>query len=174
VNPLDAVKAALLLLLVAPFQVSVVSSLEVAEGHPDVMLVLLVAIALLRGPVFGSLAGFWAGLAIDVATLAEPLGLSSLLLTLVGYWCGRLGAVTSRASAEVPLLAVALATLGYGLGSLVVRFMLGTTVPASEFFLAVLLPTLALNVLLAYPLYALVRRLLRPPVHGGREVSALV
>jgi rod shape-determining protein MreD len=174
VNPLDAVKAALLLLLVAPFQVSVVSSMEVAEGHPDAILVLLVAIALLRGPVFGSLAGFWAGLALDVATLAEPVGLSSLLLTLVGYWSGRLGEVTSRSSAHVPLVAVALATLGYALGSLVVRFMLGTTIPPSQFFAAVLLPTLALNVLLAYPLYALVRRLFRPPVRGGREVSALV
>jgi rod shape-determining protein MreD len=174
VSPLDAAKAALLLLLVAPFQVSVVSSLEVAEGHPDAILVLVVAIALLRGPVFGSLAGFWAGLAIDVATLAEPLGLSSLLLTLVGYWCGRLGEVTSRSSAHVPLLAVALATLAYGIGSLVVRFMLGTAVPASEYFLAVLLPTVALNVLLAYPLHALVRRLLRPSVRPGREVSAVV
>ena len=173
-SPLDVAKAAILLLLVAPFQVSIVSSLEVAEGHPDAMLVLLVAIALLRGPVFGSLAGFWAGLAIDVATLAEPLGLSSLLLTLVGYWTGRLGEVTSRSSAHVPLVAVALATLGYGLGSLVVRFMLGTAVPASEFLVAVLLPTLALNVLLAYPLYLLVRRLFRPPVRGGKEVSALV
>jgi rod shape-determining protein MreD len=174
VNPLDAVKAAVLLLLVAPFPVSVLSSLEVAEGHPDAILVLVVAIALLRGPVFGSLAGFWAGLAIDVATLAEPLGLSSLLLTLVGYWSGRLGEVTSRSSAHVPLLAVALATIGYGLGSLIIRFMLGTAIPASQFFAAVLLPTLALNILLAYPLYVLVRRLLHPPVHGGREVSALV
>jgi rod shape-determining protein MreD len=174
VNALDAVKAAVLLLLVAPFQVSIASSLEVAEGHPDAILVLVVAIALLRGPVFGSLAGFWAGLAVDVATLAEPLGLTSLLLTLVGYWSGRLGEVTTRSSAHVPLLAVALATLGYGLGSLVVRFMLGTAIPASEFFVPVLLPTLALNVLLAYPLYALVRRLLRPVVRGGKEVSALV
>ena len=173
-NALDAVKAAVLLLLVAPFQVSIASSLEVAEGHPDAILVLVVAIALLRGPVFGSLAGFWAGLAVDVATLAEPLGLTSLLLTLVGYWSGRLGEVTTRSSAHVPLLAVALATLGYGLGSLVVRFLLGTAIPASEFFVPVLLPTLALNVLLAYPLYALVRRLLRPVVRGGKEVSALV
>ena len=170
---LDAAKAALLLVLVAPFQVSVVSSLEVAEGHPDAMLVLVVAIALLRGPVFGSLAGFWAGLAIDVATLGD-LGLSSLLLTLVGYWSGRLGEATSRSSAHVPLLAVALASVGFGLGMLVVTFMLGTASPASQFFVAVLLPTLALNVLLAYPLYALVRRLFRPPVRAGREVSALV
>jgi rod shape-determining protein MreD len=173
VTPLDAVKAAVLLLLLAPIQVSVVSSIEVAEGHPDAILVLLVAIALLRGPIFGSLAGFWAGLAIDVASLGI-LGLSSLLLTLVGYWSGRLGEVTTRSSAHVPLVAVALATLGYGLGSLVVRFMLGTAIPASQFFVAVLLPTLALNVLLAYPLYALARRIFHPQIRPGREVGALV
>ena len=170
---LDAVKAGVLLLLAAPLQVSVVSTLEVADGHPDSVLVLLVAISLLRGPVFGSCAGFWAGLAIDVASLGT-LGLTSLLLTLTGYAAGRLGDATRTSSAHVPLLAVALATVGVALVSLVVNFMLGVATPPSEFFVAVLVPTLALNLLLAYPVHALCRRLFPPAGPERREVTALV
>jgi rod shape-determining protein MreD len=121
-----------------------------AEAHPEVALVLVVAIALLRGPLFGACAGFWTGLVLDTASF-ETLGLTSLLLTIAGYWCGRFGEVTTRASAHPPLIAVALATLGVGFGSALVHFMLGSTVPASEFFAGLLLPSLALNMLLAYP-----------------------
>jgi hypothetical protein len=42
--------------------------------------------------------------------------------------------------------------------------MLGLTVPASYLFLGVLLPSLALNMLLAYPLYGLCARLFPPQV----------
>jgi rod shape-determining protein MreD len=170
---LDALKAGGLLLLAALVQVSIASAVEVAEGHPDLVLVLLVALALLRGPVFGAVAGFWAGLVVDVASLGT-IGLSSLLLTLAGYWSGRFGDVTTRASAHPPLIAVALATVGVALGSAVLHFMLGETLGASHFFAAVLLPGLALNLLLAYPLYGLCRRLFPPAVRIRREVSAAV
>ena len=172
-NGLDAVKAGALLLVAAPLQVSVVSSFEVAEGQPDLVLVLVVAVALLRGPVFGACGGFWAGLALDVASLGT-LGLTSFFLTLAGYWAGRLGQVMSKTSAHTPVLTVALATLGVALASLILKFMLGTPVSPSEFFVPVLLPTLALNLLLAYPVYALCRRLLPTPPRPGREVTAAV
>ena len=166
---LDALKAGPLLLLAATFQVSLFSSFEVAEAHPEVALVLVVAIALLRGPLFGACAGFWTGLVLDTASF-ETLGLTSLLLTIAGYWCGRFGEVTTRASAHPPLIAVALATLGVGFGSALVHFMLGSTVSASQFFVGLLLPSLALNMLLAYPTYGLVRRLF-PPLSRERRVE---
>jgi rod shape-determining protein MreD len=135
--------------------------------------VLVIAIALLRGPVFGAVAGFWAGLVLDVASL-ETLGLTSLLLTLAGYFAGRLGDVTTRSSAHPSLVAVGLGTIGFAIGSAVVHFMLGSTLSAGQFFLAVLLPSLALNLLLAYPLYGLCRRLFRSEPRERREVSPVV
>ncbi len=168
----DAVKAGVLILFAALVQVSIASTIEVAEGHPDVVLV--IGIALLRGPVFGAVAGFWAGLVLDVVSL-ETLGLTSLLLTLVGYFAGRLGDVTTRSSAHPSLVAVALGTVGFAFGSAVVHFMLGSTLSASEFFAGVLLPTLALNMLLAYPLYGLCRRIFPTEVRKRRaEVSPAV
>jgi rod shape-determining protein MreD len=174
VTALDAVKAGVALFLAALVQVSIAGWIEVAEGRPDVLLVLLVSIALLRGPLFGAAAGFWAGLVIDVATL-ETFGLTSLLLTVAGYWAGRFGEVTTRSSAHPPLIAVALATVGVACGSAVLHFMLGESMASGEFFVGVLLPGLALNMLLAYPLYGLTRRLFPPPARVRRgEVSAAV
>ena len=170
----DAVKAGGLVLLAVLLQISLFEWIEVAEGRPSLVLVVLVALSLLRGPTVGALAGFGAGLVLDVATF-ETLGLTSLLLTLAGYWSGRFGEVTTRSSAHPPLIAVGLATLGVAFGSAILHFMLGLSIPASEFFVGVLVPTLALNMLLAYPVYGLCRRLFPPEPHVRRgEVSAAV
>jgi rod shape-determining protein MreD len=173
VNVGDALRAAGVLLVAALLQVSVATPLEVASGHPDLVLVLLVAIALLRGPMLGALAGFWAGLIVDAAAL-QPLGLSSLLLTLAGYWSGRFGEATSRASPHPPLVAVALGTVGVAIASASVHFMLGDAVPASELFGRVLLPTLALNLLLAYPVYRLCCRIVPAAAARTRREAVVV
>jgi rod shape-determining protein MreD len=170
---LETLKAGVLFLFAALVQVSIASTVGVADGHPDVVLVVLIGVALLRGPLFGAIAGFWAGLVLDVASL-ETLGLTSLLLTLVGYFAGRLGDVTTKSSAHPSLVAVGLGTIGFACGSAVLHFMLGSTLSASQFFVGVLLPTLALNVLLAYPIYGLCRRLFRADQPSRREVSPAV
>lgn len=169
----DALKAGGLLLAAALVQVSILEWIEVGEGHPDLVLVTLVAIALLRGPVLGAIAGFWVGLVLDTASFGT-FGLTSLLLTITGYAIGRFGEATTRTSAHPLLIAVGLATTGVALGSAVLHFMLGLTIPASHLFLGVLLPSLALNLLLAYPVYRLCARLFPPEQSARREVSAAV
>ena len=169
----EAFKAGGLLTLAALVQVSIAEWIEVGEGHPDVVLVTLVAVALLRGPVFGAVSGFWVGLVLDTASFGT-FGLTSLLLTIAGYWTGRFGELTTRASAHPLLIAVALATVGVALGSAVLHFMLDSTLSAGHFFVGVLLPTLALNLLLAYPTYGLCRRIFRGEKPERREVSPAV
>jgi rod shape-determining protein MreD len=164
----DAAKALVLLLVVGLLQVTIVSSIEVASGHADLVLVVLVSIALLRGPIIGASAGFWAGLVVDFAALAA-VGLSSLLLTLVGYGAGRFGQAASKSSPHPPIVAVAVATVGATLGSGLLHFMLGQSAPAGELLGGVLLPALALNVLLAYPVHRLNRRLFAQPEREARE-----
>ena len=170
---LDALKAGALLVLAALVQVSITSSIEIASGSPDVLLVLVIAIALLRGPAFGAAAGFWAGLVLDIVSF-QTLGLTSLLLTLAGYFAGSLGEVTKKSSAHPALLAVTIGTIGVGLGSAVLHFTLGETVSPSEFFVGMLLPTLALNLLLAYPLYGLCRRIFPVAPRERRQVIPVV
>jgi rod shape-determining protein MreD len=68
----DAIKAAAALFVCVIVQSSILSLVAVLGGTPDLVLVALVAIALLRGSVFGAIAGFWAGFLLDTATLDTP------------------------------------------------------------------------------------------------------
>lgn len=170
---IDALKAGGLVLAAALVQVSLAEWIEVGEAHPNVVLVTLVSVSLLRGPTFGAVSGFLAGLIVDTASFGT-FGLTSLLLTVVGYASGRFGEATTRSSAHPLLIAVAFATVGYTLGSAVLHFMLGLSIPASQLFGAVLLPELAFNMLLAYPLYGLCARILPPRLVLRREVTPAV
>jgi rod shape-determining protein MreD len=160
VNGFDIVKVAALLFVAAILQVSIFSQVHVLGGVPDLLLVTLVAVALLRGAVIGACGGFFAGLLVDTATLGK-LGLTSLVLTIAGYWIGRYGETTGRDRAHAPFLSVAVVTVLYSFGLLLVHFVLGERAPAGPVAKG-LLPAIVLNLILTAPVYALVRRLLRP------------
>jgi rod shape-determining protein MreD len=160
VSALDGLKAAVLLFVAAILQVSIFTQVHVLGGEPDVLLVMLVAVALLRGSLVGAIGGFFAGLLVDTATLGN-LGLTSLVLTLAGYWIGRYGETTGRDRAHAPFLSIAVITVLYDVGVLIVRFVLGEPAPAGAVFSG-MVPAIILNLVLTAPVYALVRRLLRP------------
>ena len=123
------VRVALIIFVVAILQVSAFSSVTLGGGGPDVLLVTLVSLSLLRGAVTGAVAGFFAGLIVDVATLGT-LGLTALLLTLAGYWAGRYGETTGRARPHAPILATLAATVFVGVGGYAVQSMLGEPITA--------------------------------------------
>jgi rod shape-determining protein MreD len=169
----DAAKGGALVFAAVVIQVSVLAPLEVLGGTPDLVLVVLVAVALLRGPMFGAFTGFAAGLLIDVATL-DTLGVTSLLLTLAGYWAGRYGETSGRDRGHAPFLAVAAATILVTVAALFLHFMLGAHPSARLVLFDALLPSVLLNLLLTAPVYALSRRLLRAHDRAdAREVRLL-
>jgi rod shape-determining protein MreD len=170
---LEPAKAALLIFVAAILQVTVFSQIDILGGYPDVVLLTLMAIALLRGSIYGAVLGFFAGLLVDTATLAT-LGVTSLLLTIAGYWIGRYGETTGRDRGHAPFTSVAVITVLYAFGVLIVHFVLGERAPAGDVMRG-LLPTIILNLILTAPVYALVRRVLRPLDRGdyATEVQLL-
>ncbi len=156
----DGLKAGALLFVAAIAQVSIFSQLDVFGGSPQLVLVTLVGVALLRGAIVGAVAGFFAGLVVDTATLGQ-LGLTSLVLTVSGYWIGRYGETTGRDRRHAPFLSVAVVSILYALGVLFVHFMLGERAPGGA-VLESLTPTTVMNLVLTAPVYWLVRVLLRP------------
>ncbi len=147
-------------------QVSVLSAYSPLGGTIDIVLVTLLSLALLRGSVFGAIAGFGAGLLIDTAYLGT-LGFTSLLLTLAGFWIGRYGETTARDRLHAPFLSVAVVTVLYTLGALALRFVLGDPAPAGA-VLSGLAASVLLNLLVTWPIYALMRRMFPPVVFGDR------
>lgn len=159
---LDAAKAAGLVFVAAILQASVFSSVTILNGTPDLLLVTIICVALLRGPIVGALAGFWGGLLLDTANL-ETLGVTSLLLTIAGYWTGRYGETTGRDRAHAPVVSVAVITLLYALGSLTFHFVLGEPAPARTVLWTTLFQGIVLNLFLTWPVYSLARLILPPP-----------
>jgi len=170
---MDGLKAAVLLFLAVIVQVSILGNYAPLGGTPDLVLVVLLSIALLRGSVFGAVAGFGAGLLVDVANLGI-LGFTSLLLTTAGFWIGRYGETTARDRFHAPYLSVTVVTVLYAFAALALRFVLGESVPAHD-VLSGLPAEILWNLLLTWPVYALARRLFPPVVPGDRayEVQLL-
>jgi rod shape-determining protein MreD len=162
----DGLKAAALLFLAVLVQVSLASAYAPLGGSANVVLVSLIAVALLRGSIFGAAAGFGTGLLLDTANLGI-LGFTSLLLTLSGFWIGRYGETTAADRFHAPFASVAVITVLYSFSSLALSFVLGQPVPASP-VLAGLPATVLLNLILTWPLYRLVRRLLPPTQFSDR------
>lgn len=172
---IDLGKAAVLVFVVAVLQTTVFSTVDILGGVPDVTLVVLVCIALLRGSVLGALSGFLAGLVADVATL-DTLGVTSLLLVLVGYWVGRYGETLARERRPRPYLAVAAATVVYAIAALALRAILGESPSARLVLVDSLFPGLALNLIVAAPVFGVCARLFRPAPQArerGQEVGLL-
>ena len=166
----EAASIVAIVFLAALLQATVVASLDLLGGTPDLLLLALIGIALLRGAVAGAVAGFGAGLLLDVLTL-DTLGVTALILALAGYWTGRYGETTGRGRAHAPLLAVLVGTVlvavfGYGL-----HFLIGEEVSARRALFETLLPGLGLNLILAAPVFALCRKLLRPFELSERTVE---
>ena len=171
---LVAAKAAVVLFLAVVLQISIFAGIDIFGGRPDLLLVTLVMVALLRGTIFGAAAGFAAGLLYDMGIFGT-LGFIALLYTLAGYWIGRYGETTGRDRGHAPLLSVAVVTILFAIGALLLHFMLGENAPAREVLIGSLVPTVLLNLLLVVPVHAVVRRVLDPADSGerAREVRLL-
>ena len=123
----DVFKTAIAFFVAVVVQATIVSSVSIVGGKADLVLVTLAAVALLRGSIFGAIAGFYAGFLLDAANL-DTLGVSSLLLCLAGYWIGRYGETTGRDRAHAPLVSIAVVTVLYAFGALALHAMLGESV----------------------------------------------
>jgi rod shape-determining protein MreD len=168
-------RASAVVFAAALLQTAIVSSLAPGGGTPDLLLVVVVSLGLLRGSVPGALLGFAGGLVVDVLIL-DTLGITSLVLTLAGFWAGRYGETTGRGWRLAPLLAVGVITVLAGVFGFTLRYLLGEDVEARHALVTVLVPTLVWNLLLTYPVHAMVRAVVgeRVPPEQSTEVEVVV
>ena len=168
-------RASALVFVAALLQASLVSSFSIDGGAPDVLLLVVVSLGLLRGSLSGAIAGFAGGLLLDVLTL-ETLGVTSLVLTLAGFWAGR-HAETSRRNGKLDaLLSVAvIAVLAVGAG-VALRLALGDDIDLRYAFVTTLVPSLALDLVLTLPVFWLVRTVVgsAPEPDRSRDVEVVV
>lgn len=142
-------------------QLAAISQIVVFGVPADLAPLLAAFVGLLGGALVGAGFGFGVGLLIDIAFL-QTLGVTSLVLTGVGYTAGRLRELRDPAHGLVPLAVGAAATAASAVAVSLIQFLLGVEAPVSLLLLRQVLLAIVLNTLIALPLYALTRRILEP------------
>ncbi len=169
------VRTGVLVLLAVIVQISGVQNASILGGTIDFIPLAVAAVAIYAGSITGALVGFSTGLLLDMA-IGQTLGLSSLVLTALGYGVGRYRDLRDPSHGLLPIPVAAAATAGYLAAVAAVSFMLEIESAVSVMILREAVITVLLNVALALPFFALVRRVLRPvlavdPLHRLRRRS---
>ncbi len=151
------VRISVLAVAVVFFQIGVVSEVPLFGVNVDLSPLLVVFVGLLCGSTLGALTGFAVGLLVDL-TLVQTLGVSSLIFTLIGYWAGRLRELRDPQAALTPLLVGAAGAAASLIGYSLMEFLLGVDAPVSLELVRQIVIGVALDTLVALPMWAIVRR----------------
>lgn len=155
-RPLYSLRVFTLIILGVIIQTTVAPYLTVLGAKPDSTLVVVVCVALIRGPVWGAVVGFSTGLLLDVS-LVQTMGISSFLYTLAGYGSGRYAEGVDIESWIPPMITVFISTLVVQFVNAVIMFLLGIEASASFVLIRIVLPTAVLGALLAAPVFIMTR-----------------
>jgi rod shape-determining protein MreD len=155
------VRVGLLVLLAVVLQISGLAHLRVFGINADLIPLLVGAAALYAGAIPGAMIGFFTGLALDLA-LGQQLGVSSLVLTVVGWFVGLYHDRRDTSHGLLPIPVAVAATIGYAAGTAAVNYMLDLEAAVSLLVLQAIALTALFNLLIALPVFAVVRRFLRP------------
>jgi rod shape-determining protein MreD len=154
------VRLVILVVAVVVLQLAVVAQITVLDANADLLPLVALSIGLLAGPIAGATVGFMLGLVADMALL-QTLGVTSLLLISVGYLSGRYRELRDATNSLVPPVAGFVATLAFDVGFMLIQLLLGVDASVSPLVIREILISAVLNGLLAIPVFAAVRALLR-------------
>lgn len=155
-SPLFLLKVFVLMVLAVILQTTISPYVTVLGAQPDTALVVIITLAMMRGPVWGAAAGFAMGFLLDVA-LVQTMGISSFLYTLAGYFSGRYAEGVDLNSWLPPMVTVFLATFVVQILNAVIMFLLGVEASVNFVMLRIVLPSAVINALLAMPIFVVCR-----------------
>jgi rod shape-determining protein MreD len=157
------VAIAVIIVTAVLLQSTVFSQLRLLGVRPELLYLVTILIALNEGPSEGAVVGFTCGFAQDMF-LDQPMGITALTLTLLGYAVGMARQYIVSPSPLVPTIVVAIATsLGVGFYE-IVTFLLGQFDAGFTYAVKVALLAAVYNAVLTPILSPVLRRI----VEGSR------
>ena len=133
------------------------SDLRLVGGQIDILPLVALATGFLAGPTGGAATGFGMGLLSDLI-LGMPLGLTSLILLVIGDIGGRVGSARDPEGFFVPMITGAVVTFASLIATGIVQVLLGAPSAASWELLSGIVSTTLLNGLIAPFVYRATRR----------------
>jgi len=155
------VRLVALVLLTALTQVTFFAKIELFGSNPDGAVLVVLALGLLGGSVTGAVGGFSIGLVVD-CLLMQTLGAFAAMLMAVGYVAGRYRESVGRPTrGVVPLLGGGLTLFG-ALAFAAIQIGTGVDADVSTLVVRDAFVKTLLGAALAFPVFWLVRLILRP------------
>jgi rod shape-determining protein MreD len=149
-------------------QTTVFPELTILGVKPELLYLVTVIFAVLRGAAEGAIVGFIGGLAQDFL-LNTPKGITALTLTLLGYTVGLARQYLTSPSPLVPAILVALGTAGGIAFHQAIAFLLGEEEGPFLYLAKVVLWTAVYGAVLTPIFFPVLRRAVAA-MHEGRVV----
>ena len=125
-------------------QATVAPALRIGDIAPDLPLIVVVLLALRRGPEFGCVAGFAAGLLQDAAG-GGLIGIQALTKAVIGFAIGAVGSELRVTQPLVQVPGLAVLTIVEGLVRFALLKLFHFPVPFGELMMYVVLPQALYN-----------------------------
>lgn len=149
-------------------QLAVIGQFRPFGVVPDIVPVLVVTIGLLGGSTAGATTGFIAGFLIDL-TLVQTMGVSSLLLTIAGYFAGRLRELYDPVHPLTNSAVGASAAVFFSVGFGIMQFSLGQPAPDPLSMLWQVLLSAVYGALMAPIIFRIARWAMLPNLGRGGD-----
>jgi rod shape-determining protein MreD len=137
-------------------QSTIIADIMFVNVVPDLALCILVYSAYVNGTMTGQVSGFFSGLFLDFLS-AAPLGLNSLIRTLIGALTGYFKGSFFLDIFFLPVILCALATIIKAIIVFILHLIIGTAVPSYSFISSVFWIELGMNCFCAPVLFILLK-----------------
>jgi rod shape-determining protein MreD len=141
-------------------QVALAPHLAIRGVVPNFLLLVVIAVALMEGPRYGTAAGFASGLAFDLVGTG-PIGPMALVLCVVGFIAGSLQENMFAEGWRLPVTVVVITSFATELGYWTVLAVAGTGESFWSTFVNIMLPGALYNGVLALVTFPWLARFLR-------------
>lgn len=143
-----------LILVCFILQCSVLPAIAIGGISPNLLVIVTVSFALMRGRREGMFAGFMCGFLSDLF-FGSALGFQTLVYMYMGYLCGSCYRLFYDDDIKMPILLIAASDLGFGIIFYIFEFLLRGRVQFTFYLGRIILPEVVYTIVLTIVCYRL-------------------
>lgn len=146
----------LMIIVCFVLQTTIFRHLKLSNIMPNLLVILAAASGFMYGRKLGIFAGFCCGAWVDLI-YGDVIGISIVIFVIIGYVNGMANKLYFKDDLSVPLCAIALSDLLYGVLYYICNFLLRGRLDVLSYLLQVMIPEMIYTVLVGVILYKFMR-----------------
>lgn len=143
--------------------------IALADIMPNLLLILVVSMAYIRGRMEGMLLGLFSGLLVDLMNGSYIVGLCALLYMVIGYLIGLINRFYSNDDYTLPIIIIAVSDFLFGFFYYVFEFLLRSRLNFLFYFRRLIIPEIIYTVAVSVVLYKLLHMINNRLEHNPDE-----